>query len=127
MGVSGVWSYGGYVEGGIAKHVTMSNWRVVTVPDSPLCCGMCYVVTIVSLEAKHITVRSSFGPTSGVWLWQWQVVYVDLDAESRGTAAGGISDCSQWSMRSIPWGLGAPRTCCRGSWNGGSGLWWTAF
>ena len=26
--------------------------------------------------------------------WQWQVVYVDLDAESRGTAACGTSDGS---------------------------------
>ena len=26
IGVSGVWSYGGCVDGGIAKHVAMSNW-----------------------------------------------------------------------------------------------------
>ena len=54
---------------------------VVTVPYFPLCYVTCYVATIVSLEARYVTVRSSFGPTSGVWLWQWQVAYVDLDAE----------------------------------------------
>ena len=71
------WLWGG----SIAKHVTMSIGRAVTVPYFPLCYVTCYVATIVSLEARYVTVRSSFGPTSGVWLWQWQVAYVDLDAE----------------------------------------------
>ena len=51
---------------------------VVTVPYFPPCCILCCVANIVSLEARYITVRSFFfGPTGGVWLWQWQVVYVE--------------------------------------------------
>ena len=53
---------------------------VVTVPYFALCCVTCYVATIVSLEARCITVRT--------------VAVVDLDAERGGTAAGGTSDGS---------------------------------
>ena len=36
--------------------------RVVTVPYFPLCCVMFYVAAAVSLDARYIPVRSSFGP-----------------------------------------------------------------
>ena len=35
-----------------------------------------------------------FGHTCGVLLWQWLVVYADLDAESGATAGGGNNDGS---------------------------------
>ena len=47
-----------------------------------------------SSQLAYLEMASS---ASGVWLWPWQVVYVDLDAESGGTAAGGTSggECSR--------------------------------
>ena len=90
----------------------MSIGRAVTVPYFPLCCVICYVATIVSLEIRYITVHSSFGLTSGVSFRQCQVVYADLDVESGVTAAGGTSDGSvaRGVCEAFPgdWGLQAP-------------------
>ena len=35
---------------------------VVTMPYLPMCCVQCYVATIVPLDARYRTLRSSFWP-----------------------------------------------------------------